>query len=311
MIILTETARMSLTDAGVVPGINLTTRGGWPFAVLHLTKGSRAVIAGRTVQGAGAGAVKFSGSVDAITERGDSTTDWEFNFIQLLYQPVQRFVYAGFDRSDGGMILDVTEPTPQYRLDSDPARAPFPISDPANSMTLPPTATTPPRDVRDRPPDTRFSHQFEDHPNVSNLFLVNKNYLTGADNYLVRAQVERHFFTAFVAKDKLNRRSSDYIILAYTTWKTIWDAMIWWYTASKIADVAMIKKEYKAEPIKYTYPPSQFAKLVERPTTNRMEMFSEINLFCFQKAFNATANNGYAKALTDWPQGETIFMHPV
>lgn len=310
MIIVTETAKMSLADNGVVPGISLTTRGGWPFAVLHLTKGSRAIIAGRAVQGAGAGALDFSASVDAIMEPGDSATNWEFNFIQLLYQPVQRFVYAGFTSSDGGMILDVTEPTPQYRLDSDPARAPYPVPDAATATPLSSAAATRPRDIRDSPPDMRFSNHFEDHPNVSNLFLVNKNYLTGADNYLVRAQVERYFLTAFVAKDKLNRRTSDYVILAYITWKTIWDGTIWWATNSKVANVIVNRKVYGAEPAKLTYPPSELAKLVERPTTNRMEMFSEINLFCFQKAFNATANNGYAKALTAWPTGEPIIMYP-
>jgi hypothetical protein len=78
---------MALADSGVVPNISLTQRGGLALAVLHLTKGSRAIIAGRTVQGAGAAAVEFSATVDAIKERGESTTDWEFNFIELIYQP--------------------------------------------------------------------------------------------------------------------------------------------------------------------------------------------------------------------------------
>jgi hypothetical protein len=309
MIVLTETATMSLNDTGVVPGVSLTTRGGWPFAVLHLTKGSRAIIAGNAVQGAGAGAVAFSGAVDAIKEPGDSTGDWEFNFIQLLYQPVQKFHYAGFDKSDGSMVLDVTEQIPQYRLDSDAARAPYPVTQAATVTALPRPATARrPKDIRDAPPDLRFSNNFEDHPNVANLFLVNKNYLTGADNYLIRAQVHRYFVTAFVVKDKLNRRFSGYLPLAYMTWKIIWDAAIWWQTTSKTANVMINRKEYTAEAAKKTYPPAEVAKLIETPTTNANEMFSQINFTQFSNAFNATANNRNCTASRGWPSDVAVVM---
>jgi hypothetical protein len=306
VIILSETAKMSLADNGVIPGMSLTKRLSsgvtLPFAVLHLTKGSGAIIAGHAVQGAGAGAVDFSASVDAIKEKGDSTTDWEFNFIQLLYQPIQKFHYAGFTKSDGSMVLDVTEPIPQYRLDSDAARAPFPVTKAATATVLPQTAAKRPRDVRDAPPDIRFGNNFEDHPNVSNLFLVNKNYKTGADNYLIQAQVHRHFFTAFVARDKLKRRSSDYIPLAYITWRTIWEGTVYWMTKSNKATVILTKKEYKADPVTTTYPSAPYAKLIEAPTNKSSEMFSEINFTNFKNAFNATADNRNCMASADWPQ---------
>jgi hypothetical protein len=307
MIVLSDTAKMKLDDIGVVPGIGLTTRNGLPFAVLHLTRGSRAIIAGNTVQGAGAGALKFSASVDGIMEKGDSTTDWEFNFIQLLYQPVQMFHYAGFHPSDGSMLLNVTEPVPQYRLDSDAARAPYPVSDAANAVPMPVPAK-PPRDIRDSPPDKQFSNKFEDHPNVANLFLVNKNYLTGVDNYLIRATVQRHFLTAFVAKDKLNRRSSDYVILSYIAWMVIWDGIFFWLTRRKIVNSIVQRKVYIAEPPQTTHPPRALAGLIERPTTNASNMFSEINFTSFNNAFNATADSHYCTASAKWPQGEIILM---
>ena len=311
---------MSLADKGVIPGMTITRRGPLEFAALHLTKGSGPIIAGHDVQGAGAGALAFSASVDAIKERGDSTTDWEFNFIQFLYQPIQKFHYAGFTKSDGSMVWDVTEPLPQYRLDSDAARAPFPVPTTATErMLLPQTAweqswiagqqrsaATPargrPRDVRDAPPNIRFENKFEDHPNVSNLFLKNKNYKTGADNYLIQAQVHRYFFTAFVARDKLNRRSSDYIPLAYITWRTIWEATVYWQTISQISTPIMTKKEYKADPVTTTYPSAKYAKLIEAPTRNPNQMFSRINFTNFNNATKATADNRNCMASADWPQ---------
>jgi hypothetical protein len=309
MIVLAETTTMSLNDTGVVPGVSLTMRNGLPFAVLHLTKGSPAIIAGKAFQGAGAGALAFSATADAIKEAGDSTSDWEFNFIQLLYQPIQKFHYAGFDKSDGSMVLDVTEQVTQYRLDSDAARAPYPVIQAAGITALPRAATArPPRDIRDAPPDLRFSNNFEDHPNVANLFLVNRNYLTGADNYLIRAQVHRYFVTAFAVKDKLNRRFSGYLPLAYMTWKIIWDAAIWWQTSSRTANVIVNRKEYTAEAAKRTYPPAEFAKLIENPTTSASEMFSQINFTNFSNAFNATGNNRNCTASTGWPNDVAVVM---
>jgi hypothetical protein len=308
MIVLADTATMSLNDTGVVPGVSLTTRRGLPLAVLHLTKGSPAIIAGHAYQGAGAGAVAFSATVDAIKETGDSTGDWEFNFIQLLYQPIQKFHYAGFNKSDGSMVLDVTEQVPQYRLDSDAARAPYPVPQVAKVTALPRSSAARPRDVRDAPPDLRFANDFEDHPNVANLFLVNKNYLTGVDNYLIRAQVHRYFVTVFVVKDKLNRRFSDYLPLAYMTWKIIWDAAVWWQTSSMTANVIVNRKEYGADAAKKTYPPAEFAKLIEKPTTNANEMFGQINFANFSSAFNATANNRNCTASAGWPSDVAVVM---
>ena len=209
------------------------------------------------------------------------------------------------------MVLNVTEPVPQYRLDFDAARAPFPVTKPATATMLPRTAAKRPRDVRDAPPDIRFANHFEDHPNVSTLPLVNNNYLTRADNYLVRAQVHRYFFTAFVAKDTLNRRSSDYIPLAYITWRTIWDGLVVWKTRSREAAWAMHKKEYNADPVTTAYPPAKYASLIEKPTVNPTEMFSEINTTTFSNALSATANNRNCMASKDWPTDAATIMMPL
>src|SRR6185436_546602 len=99
MIVLSETAKMALADKGVVPGIDFTYKKGRNWAVLHLSKGSQSLIKNGAYQGVGAGGLKFTASVDVIMEKKDSLYDWEFNFIQLLYQPVQKFLYAGVTRS--------------------------------------------------------------------------------------------------------------------------------------------------------------------------------------------------------------------
>jgi hypothetical protein len=56
------------------------------------------------------------------------------------------FRYAGFHPSNGSMLLNLTEPVPQYRLDADAARAPYPVSDAAKAMPMPAPAK-PPRDI--------------------------------------------------------------------------------------------------------------------------------------------------------------------
>src|SRR5262245_49264394 len=107
---------MSLNDQGATPGVTMTSRpaaqGGRNIAVLHLTKNSQAIVAGNRTQGSGAGALEFAASVDATMQKGDNPSDWEFSFIQYLKQPTQKFYYAGFAKSDGGMALNATDARP-------------------------------------------------------------------------------------------------------------------------------------------------------------------------------------------------------
>jgi hypothetical protein len=133
MIVLSETVNMPppvYSGGGrpeAKPCLSMTPGPGGNFAVLHLTRGKSAIIAGAASQTPAAAAIEFTASVDVQKQPSDNPGDWEFNFIQLIYQPVLRMTYAGFNRDGGSMVLTMSEAKPQYRLDnSDPATAPFP-----------------------------------------------------------------------------------------------------------------------------------------------------------------------------------------
>lgn len=294
MIVYNETTRMNVVHSGggqadANPDISLTNRGGVYLAVLHLTRGKGRVIGGQTNQGArNVAAIEFSGSVD-VTMEGDSPGDWEFNFIQLIYQPLQRLTYAGVTPEDGSMVMTLTEASPQYRLDNaDPATAPYSHRDPA----------VPVLGSRGR---SGFGNSAFDHPNAGNLFLVAKNYVTGKTNYLIRAQKQYFFFTAFVAKDTLNRRSSDYVTLAHVRWMILWDAGIWYNTASFAANPFMMRRKFDVDPVVRAGAPAEFRRMIERPTTDPREMFGAINREQFNSAFNTTSDNRNCQASDKWP----------
>jgi hypothetical protein len=298
MIVMSEQVNMqapiySDANSRAIPGAYIDNS--TMILILHLTRGSQYVKQGIVNQNVPQSfAIDFSAYVPVKEERGDNPGDWDINFIQLIYQPVLKLTYAGADPEDGSIVKLLTEPVPQWRLDAIPAKSngtpPFPHNKPKFRIG----ATG--------PDPTRYGNSFGDHPNAQSLFLIQPNLITGRDNYLIRAQKVVHFFTAFVARDRLGRRSTDYIPLAYVQWFAIWDFGIKYYGGNppKSMDKFIIGRQFWVGNVVKQYPPADMARMIERPTTNDNEMYAEINADQVDNAFYAKAINRNNQPFTYW-----------
>lgn len=299
MIVLSETTDMKViwSDARATakPDVNFFQKQGADWALLHLTRGSAPLLHGNTQQSNAAAAIEFNGAVSVQLESGESgNADWEFHFIQYIMEPVARATYAAPNPVGGSLVLDLTEKNIQFRLDSRTSSAPYPDQKVAQSATGPGGSS-------------QRRNGFVDHPNDA-FPMVWENYLTGANVFLVRLQKQIYFHTAFVAKDKLNRRSTDYIPLANVIWNAAWDFGIAWSKdetdAFQPAPYGLFST-FGVGDVSKTYPPRELAKMFESPTTQASEMYGDIHAGFMAAALGANADNANCHAFRWWPSDFT------
>jgi hypothetical protein len=289
MDVLFETANMTVTSSDgrtrARPGLSISYQPGLQKAVLHLTRGSNAIVAGDRNDSAAAAAIEFTGAVEVRLARGESgNAGFEFNFIQYVMEPICRATYAGL-AGEGSIVMNVTEPVAQYRLDSRSDVAPFPNRIPAQSSVGPRGAVL-------------RTNRFGDHPN-GDFYLIWPNRRTQKRNFLVRVQKQLQFLTAFTVK---NRGDSTYQLLSYVNWSAAWDFGVSWRTNAEDASVASAYEQislFNVGDVSREDPPGVLLGLFEDPSG---EMYADIHGRLVQSALSEVDNANCSYSV-DWPKG--------
>jgi hypothetical protein len=215
--IVPGSAKLTVDTKDVAPDAGIMNDG--KQALLHLTRNSRALLAGSTDDKA-ASAIHIEGEVTVRLEPRDDINRWRFGFIQLARTTVDLIGYAGFVSSDGKVAQNLVAPpimpakyageAGDYCLDSLRSHMPF-------------TNARPPKVVRDGKGGAKIVVDMDDHP-WQKLPLAIENKTTGQPNFLYRAS--RHFeaIAVFVARNETNVIQP----LLHAGWGAIWSAGFRW-----------------------------------------------------------------------------------
>jgi hypothetical protein len=225
VVIQESTATMTAAYAGARPDVFYDQN--TDQAVLHQTRHSGPVLAGKMRSAAQASAIRVTASVTvAAGNLADIQSQYEFHLLQLAWKPIDYALYAGRTPSDGSMKLDFVAPplypaANTFLLDADETGAsPFPFIE-FGGAKIRATAA---------PGIWLVSLVFDDHPFATRK-LAFPNFATpgtkGGTNFLFELSRSLFFYTVFVVKDT---NTGTIKPLGYLNWKSRLLAKIRWRT---------------------------------------------------------------------------------
>jgi hypothetical protein len=233
-------------------------------------------------------AITIIGTVQAAKAPADSIGKWDIGFIQLINESVCSYYFAGSNNSDGSMIVDLAQNPSSYFLDCEEGSAPFKKRTPPEERTI---------QFPGQAMKAVYGSYTDDQP-YDEMSLTFINFATDKDNYLIRAQKEINFYTAFVARE---RSAGPFGILAYVTWHAAWDFNLTRRLNTKTPPVvSTLKTTFTADPPVRGAP---LDKNVARQIANASpsdEIFNVTAKNELLSALRATADTKLVKSFDHW-----------
>jgi len=285
--VLDGTAGMTASYDGAKPGIDYVRRGNTYFATLHLTRNKGPILKGTRPSPTEAAAIRLTGTVQVIAGPRENIRDaFEFHIIQLFYLISFKASYAGQNRSDGSMVLDLAGPVSyrgdgKYVLDADPN----------NPASLPHADIY--TGLRQVNPVTWLAIVINDDHPYADVPLLLPNPATGnVTNYLYRVTRQFQVITTLVVID---RGTGDIRPLAWIEWGGYCAARFRWRVdgaGTPLVDAPNIESSYfKAWEPKQGMPPHKgVADLIKHPPSEPEDTNNQMTADAYADVIPATGH---------------------
>ncbi len=214
----TSSAKITTNSSAAVPNIYVDPIGlsGKPIVNTHLTNNFvPGAISSAGTQAAFAWTAIGEVAV-AVTVRDPNLSSWNFGFIQFQKINQVFLIYAGKDRLDGSVVIQLDiPPALRANLGRDCATS----VDPNPPWTMTGTSGS----LAFNAAKGLATSETGDHPQFL-VPTIQPNFATGYDNYLLQLIDDREFFTIFSARDP----QGNFQHLAHFTWSVRWKFTFGW-----------------------------------------------------------------------------------
>jgi Domain of unknown function (DUF4157) len=206
-------ATMEATYTGATPGVSYVWRSSEPFAVLHLTRNSAAIVSDSARKLSDISAIRITANIPVLTDTRENLADSDlrFRFVQFFALRDKRAYYAGPSSGDGNMYLDFARKPAfsgedELMLDTEPKSNIFPYFE-----------MYPPHYRRIGPSLWNVTIAMDDHP-FSDLPLRLSNFYTKKINFLCTASKAFNVVTALVVRDYTDASQPKTTLLGQMLW---------------------------------------------------------------------------------------------
>jgi hypothetical protein len=300
VVIQESTATMTAEYGGARPAVTYANQGGVDMAVLHQTRNSGPVVAGRFSSRAEIAAIKITASVDvAAPSASDIERRYAFHILQLAWKPADYALYAGPSRADGCMKLDFVAP-PFYPgggapllLDADETGArPYPYAETAAARIR----------RAGNPGLWTASVELVDHPFVNRPLRL-PNFATASSqsaaksNYLFEVCRSLYFFTAFIVQDL---DSGDRKTLGVLNWKSALLARIRWRASLDPLPAVLVRAVFTSEGYFAGAPSENIRKAIADPPSDPSDAFNAMESANYRNVVGARSNSPAFQASGTW-----------